>query len=148
MSLPLSPKMNQSLSNIFSSKSPSTPRPPLHSYGFTNKSLCERERNSLPLSRKFGENWNMNVQNDLISVQTSRSKASCKILLPSNAWKQIQVPRTRSTFTVDFLCALKCFNHISTRLFCAPQNQGGGGHNVPLAKALLPFSESIPVKFF
>ena len=39
-------------------------------------------------------------------------------------------------------------NPIQTRLFLGSKNQGGGGTLCPLAKTLLPFSESIQVNFF
>ena len=43
------------------------------------------------------------------------------------------------------LCVTVCN---ANQAFCAPKTQGGGGHFVPLAKPLLPFSEFIQVKVF
>ena len=50
----------------------------------------------------------------------------------------------------EFSSGFAMFNPIPTRLFGGLLTKGGGAHcvPVPLAKTLLPFSESIHLKFF
>ena len=96
----------------FRQESPSTPRRPLHSYGFSNKSLCERERNSSSLSRKFGKNLSMNTQTTWSVCRQLEAKLDANFCCHATHANWVKVLRTRSTVDgqISRQCTRKCFN--------------------------------------